>query len=280
MRVLFLFAIVFSITGCQEKQIQSNIATMLSDSNMDQTSKEIHTNTVVTMKDTLIDKSLLLGQIQAEKNELFVQLDDLHTQGSARGAYLRREAYLAFKKMYAAAKEAGHTLVIISATRNFDRQKQIWEAKWTGKQLVENGLDLSTLNSPLEKARIILKYSSMPGTSRHHWGTDIDINSLSNDYFETGKGRALYAWLQENAANFGFCQPYTDKTQTGRTGYEEEKWHWSYLPLSGPILQAYKQSISYEDLIGFQGAETAKSLDVIRIYVEGIDKACNPSLQD
>ncbi|NJK84501.1 MAG: M15 family metallopeptidase [Saprospiraceae bacterium] len=47
----------------------------------------------------------------------------------------------------------------------------------------------ATTPNPQERALKILKYSSMPGTSRHHWGTDIDLNSFSNSYFEQGEGK-------------------------------------------------------------------------------------------
>ncbi|MFM9004881.1 MAG: D-alanyl-D-alanine carboxypeptidase family protein [Flavobacteriales bacterium] len=40
-----------------------------------------------------------------------------------------------------------------------------------------------------------MKFSSMPGTSRHHWGTDIDLNSVEPSYFLSGKGLLIYQWL-------------------------------------------------------------------------------------
>jgi D-alanyl-D-alanine carboxypeptidase len=55
----------------------------------------------------------------------------------------------------------------------------------------------------------IMNYSAMPQASRHHWGTDVDINSVEPEYFESGQGLKEYTWLQENAWKFGFCQPYT-----------------------------------------------------------------------
>ena len=58
----------------------------------------------------------------------------------------------------------------------------------------------------LKAAKTILLYSSMPTTSRHHWGTDMDINSLENSYFASGQGLKEYTWLKKNAAKFGFCQ--------------------------------------------------------------------------
>jgi LAS superfamily LD-carboxypeptidase LdcB len=215
-----------------------------------------------------IEKNYLLGKFDPATDSRFVQLTAAHAQGSALNGYLRKETFEAFQKMAAAAKKDGITLTVISATRNFDSQKKIWENKWNGKTKVE-GKDLTTITDLNERARLILLYSSMPGTSRHHWGTDMDLNSLDNNYFASGKGLKTYQWLTQHAAGFGFCQPYTPKDQ-GRTGYEEEKWHWSYLPLSKVFLTEYQIQITDNDIAGFAGSETASSLDVIANYVKGV----------
>ena len=57
----------------------------------------------------------------------------------------------------------------------------------------------------------------MPATSRHHWGTDMDINSVEDDYFKDGKGKKVYRWLVENASKYGFCQVYSDKKSSKRS---------------------------------------------------------------
>jgi zinc D-Ala-D-Ala carboxypeptidase len=215
-----------------------------------------------------VDKNYLLGKFDPATHPQFSKLENEHARGSAKDGYLRKETYEAFKKMSAAAKEDGVELLIISATRNFDSQKRIWENKWEGRTMVE-GINLTTIKDPKERARLILLYSSMPSTSRHHWGTDMDLNNLNNDYFLTGEGLKIYQWLTTHASSFGFCQPYTSKTG-GRTGYEEEKWHWSFLPLSGEFLEAYKKQVTYKDIKGFTGAEVAKSMVVIKNYVEGV----------
>jgi LAS superfamily LD-carboxypeptidase LdcB len=215
-----------------------------------------------------VDKKYLLGQFDETKDARFAIVDDTYAKGSAVGKYLRKEAYEAFVKMNTAAKRDGINLIIISATRNFEAQKVIWENKWEGRTLVE-GKNLTTISDVKERARLILLYSSMPGTSRHHWGTDMDINSLDNSYFELGEGLKVYRWLTAHAAEFGFCQPYTSK-KAGRTGYEEEKWHWSYRPLSSKLLNAYARSVNYSDINGFKGSEAAESIDVIKKYVQGI----------
>jgi len=215
-----------------------------------------------------VDKNYLLGKFDPATHPQFAKLADEHTRGSGRGAYLRKETYEAFVKMSDAARKEGVELTIISATRNFESQKRIWENKWNGKVQVE-GKDLTTVTDLKERARLILLYSSMPTTSRHHWGTDMDLNALNNSFFDSGEGLKIYTWLKAHAAEYGFCQPYTTK-DSGRTGYEEERWHWSYLPLSGEFLDQYQKQVNYEDIIGFEGSEVAKSMEVIGNYVEGV----------
>lgn len=216
-----------------------------------------------------VEKAYLLGQFDPMTDSRFVKIDDAYSKGSARGGVLRKETMEAFIKMAEAAKKDGVELIIISATRNFESQKRIWENKWDGKTLVE-GKDLTTVKKKDDRAKLILLYSSMPTTSRHHWGTDMDLNNLNNDYFEKGEGLKIYNWLLAHAAEYGFCQPYTSKKDGKRTGYEEEKWHWSYLPLSSQFLKQYKKAINYTDITGFKGSEVAKSIQVIEKYVDGV----------
>ena len=153
-------------------------------------------------------------------------------------------------------------------------EKWLWERKWLGKKTVnDKNLSIEYPN-PEERAKEILKYSAMPGTSRHHWGTDIDLNSVSNKYFKTKKGMAVYEWLKNNASKFGFCQTYSPKGENRSTGYEEEKWHWSYIPVARKYLDSYKEQITYKHLLGFKGCQTAKELNVINDYVLGINSEC------
>ncbi len=218
-------------------------------------------------------KSFLMGKFVPEKHPSFIVIDQKYADRS--GMYLQKEVYHAFKDMYTVAKKAGINLIIRSATRNFDYQKDIWERKWTGATALSNGVNLGSSDlSDKEKAEMILLYSSMPGTSRHHWGTDFDINAFNNSYFESGEGLKVYEWMLENASTFGFCQPYTPKGNDRPYGYEEEKWHWSYLPLSSVYTVDVKEQITDEDITGFKGSNTAKEIKVVEKYILGINEAC------
>lgn len=214
-----------------------------------------------------VDKALLLGRFSPKDHDSFVVVDRKY--GDRAGHLLQKECYDAFVDMAEAAKKDGITLTIRSATRNHDYQKGIWERKWTGQTKLSDGTDCRHIKEPHERALRILEYSSMPGSSRHHWGTDLDLNSFNNRYFESGEGLRVYNWLKANAASYGFCQPYDDKS-TGRTGYNEEKWHWSYMPLSKKYTMAASQQLTDSDLKGFLGAETAQEIGVVKNYILGI----------
>lgn len=197
------------------------------------------------------------GQFDFTSHNDFVKVDSQYVN---KEVYLHKKAYQAFRAMADSAKKEGISFTIVSGARNFNYQKSIWDRKW-------NNSDAST---DLAKAESILEYSSMPMTSRHHWGTEIDLNDLNNSYFESGQGLKEYEWLKAHANDFGFYQPYTDKSKNGRTGYNEEKWHWSYLPLAGPYLEYYNEHITNADITGFQGAELASQIDMVKNYVNGI----------
>lgn len=205
----------------------------------------------------------LLGKFNYRLDPKFIAVESKYC---SKPMYLQKETYQKFKEMHEAAKKDGVTLIIISGTRNFSEQKGIWDGKW--------GKYIASMDS-LSAAKTILRFSSMPTTSRHHWGTDIDINSLDNNYFTSGKGLKEYEWLKKNAARFGFCQVYTDKVTTKRTGYEMEKWHWSYLPIAKTYLKQYKELITYKEIKGFTGAYLAPKLRAIDDYVNGIDASCH-----
>lgn len=213
-----------------------------------------------TQAKTFLPASLALvtGRVSYVRNPHFRQLGSKYSVPS-RQIYLQRIVADQFEAMSEAAAQEGITLRALSGTRTFEQQKGIWERKWSTRK-----------GAPEERARDILLYSSMPMTSRHHWGTDIDINNLENSYFATGRGKAEYEWLCRHGHEYGFAQVFTEKT-SGRPGYELEKWHWSYLPAAEVYLQYYHDHIGEQDITGFTGSETAGPLRVIADYVGGVE---------
>ncbi|MFT5999549.1 MAG: D-alanyl-D-alanine carboxypeptidase [Neolewinella sp.] len=218
-------------------------------------------------------QAYLTGKFDPNKHPDFVKVAAKYTDGDPY--VLHQDTYANFEAMHAAAKADSVKLVMVSATRNFKRQKQIWEAKWKGQRLLEGKEKANEVYpDPADRARAILRYSSMPGTSRHHWGTDIDLNALNNAHFKSGEGKKVYDWLLANAATYDFCQPYTPKGAERPQGYEEERWHWSYLPIATQLTDYAVSQMKDADIAGFAGAEAATEIRVIKNYVLGINTEC------
>jgi len=259
---LFFLIITMWISCASEKPSQSQ-------------SEPLPTASTVTKNSVTSSITLdaVMGKFIPAEHEDFVKIDKVYA--SRENMYLHKKTYAAFIKMHTAAKKDGVNLTIRSATRNFFDQKRIWENKWNGITLVESGQNLAeTVADPKERALVILKYSSMPGSSRHHWGTDIDINNFENSYFESGQGLKEYNWLVTNAPDFGFCQPYTAKGAERPNGYNEEKWHWSYMPVAVPLTRFVEEQLSNAMIDGFVGSKTATAIDIKSNYMLGINKTC------
>lgn len=221
--------------------------------------------------DSIINKKYLIGDFDPEYDQAFILIDSIYANKSS--FFIQKDVYKAFLAMYNNALKDSINLQIISATRNCNYQKTIWDEKWYGVSWLNNK-NISKIDNLLERTKTLIKYVAMPQTSRHHWGTDIDLNSADTSYYSTPDGIKLYTWLKNNAPTYGFCQPYTLSNEIIFEAYQEEKWHWSYVPLSYLFLKNYKKQISYKDLNGFMGANYAKSIKVIEKYATRVDPGC------
>ncbi len=222
-------------------------------------------------------KMYLTGKFDPDLYEGFVQIAPEHTFGEEK-MFLLRETYDAFILMHEAAKKDGVDLKIASAVRNFEDQKNIWNEQWALVPEIDEVKLEQNIPDGLRKFREILRFRSAPGTSRHHFGTDFDINRINplfaNSSHDKEIREAIYTWLVKNASRFDFCQTYTPKDAMRETGYGEERWHWSYTPLSKIFTEEYRSLVKPEDISGFQGDEYVKSEDLINKYVLSINPEC------
>lgn len=163
---------------------------------------------------------------------------------------LESQTALAFQAMADSAAKDGIKLAICSAYRPFDRQLAIWNAKASGKRVVldinEQPVDITPL-SESELVDLILLWSALPGASRHHWGTDIDVfdaekievkslRLVEAEYRDGGPCAQLHQWLVANAKDFGFYFPF----QRGQSAVSAEPWHISYFPVSQILLPQFE----------------------------------------
>lgn len=181
--------------------------------------------------------SIIFSQNDITKNDFFLlgKNDLKETLNSG----LLPEAYLKFKQMQNDAKKEGVEIEIVSGYRSYQKQKDIWNNKYNKN--FENGiLGIKNINR-------IIQYSTLPGTSRHHWGTDIDIIDkrfipkgdllLEKNYAENGIYSQLFSWMRKNSKKYGFYLVYDDSPK--RKGFKFEPWHYSYKPLSVIFLRRF-----------------------------------------
>lgn len=159
-----------------------------------------------------------------------------------------------FERLRKKAFHAGFELQVVSGFRGFDAQLRIWNQKALGQRpLLDaqgNTLDFSRL-SPKEIVYAILHWSALPGASRHHWGTDIDVvDKLSipprydvkltpEEVNPGGIFCRLHDWLDRHMVEEGFFRPY----QQDLGGVQPERWHLSHAPTSIPLFQAHSESV-------------------------------------
>ncbi len=196
-----------------------------------------------------------------------------------KGFLLRKEAYESFLKMKIAAAKSGIEIKVVSSYRNYAHQNRIWERKY--KQFTAEGL------SPISAIKRIIEYSTIPGTSRHHWGTDVDIVDgnvqqpksllVAGHFNNNGPFCKLREWLFKHSETFDFYLVYTDNKN--RKGFKYEPWHLSYKPLSSEYLKEYQKldiqkMLSEEKLRGSQYFTD----DFIESYISDNILDINPKL--
>jgi LAS superfamily LD-carboxypeptidase LdcB len=199
------------------------------------------------IKSTVISGLALsvIPQLAFQTNTTQISLEELIGKGNPKlygdNHLLRPEAHDAFVRLKAEALKSDIRIQVVSSYRSYIHQNRIWERKYNRN--ISKGL------TPEESIDNIIEYSTIPGTSRHHWGTDVDIidanvlqpsSVLQPKHFkENGCYRKLKSWMNDNASTYGFYLVYTDNPN--RKGFKYEPWHYSYKPLSSRYLSQFRQ---------------------------------------
>lgn len=209
--------------------------------------------------------------IQEDQDYTITELmgkEDIELYG--KGINLRKEAHDAFLEMKKAAYNDGIDLKIVSSYRNYARQRAIFERKFI-TYTEDDGMD------PLDAIDKIIEYSTIPGTSRHHWGTDIDVIDgyrkvegdvlVPHKYENEGPFVDFKNWMDENSETYGYHLVYTDDPK--RRGFKYEPWHYSYAPISIPMLEQFRSKNIASLLLreDYDGAENF-TISFLRTYIQ------------
>jgi LAS superfamily LD-carboxypeptidase LdcB len=179
---------------------------------------------------------------------------------------LHYQAVASFAAMRDLAAGAGLQLEAASSFRDFGRQLELWNRKWRGERPLHDRL--GTVLDPAglsdsERVDAILSWSAIPGGSRHHWGSDIDVidaaavpegyqvQLVPGEYAPEGMFGRLTHWLDVNMDRFGFYRPYG----SDRGGAGIEPWHLSYAPVAREAVEALslsvlREAIAQGDMLG------------------------------
>jgi LAS superfamily LD-carboxypeptidase LdcB len=178
----------------------------------------------------------------------------------------RPEVAAAFLAMRAAAARDGIDMVPIASWRPFEAQARNWNRKFAGAATLYDcdgrPRDHAAL-APEAVVRAILAWTGLPGATRRHWGTDIDVfdrvaqppgyrtTLLPEEARPGGVYARLHAWLDVHAARFGFFRPY----RTPRGGMCPAPWHLSHAPSAAAAQTALDidmvaRAVRASDLLG------------------------------
>ena len=188
------------------------------------------------------------------------------------------EVYNAFLDMAQAAKKDGIKIEIVSGYRSYQRQLEIWNRKF-------NRYTLQGLSGEAAVLKII-EYSTIPGTSRHHWGTEIDITDgavtpngdilVQEKFHNGGPYENLHKWMTTNAHRFGFVLTYTRDPH--RKGFLYEPWHYSYEPFSVNYLKEFllldlTSIVDQPELLGKEYLTDSFLMNYLNHHIKGIDSS-------
>lgn len=218
-------------------------------------------------------------------NEIITGSTDTHLirlgedQADTENQFIHKQVLQPLIDLQLAGREAGFDIKICSAFRSFERQLFIWNGKASGMRPVMDpfgkAINIQELSS-WQKIQAILRWSALPGASRHHWGTDFDIfdaNAMPENYQiqltpEEVQGDGLFApmhdWLDDylKSEKTNFYRPYT----FDKGGIAPERWHLSYRPLA----DQYAQMLNVDVLSSRLKDSNLMLLDVVLEYLDDI----------
>ncbi|HET9662917.1 MAG TPA: M15 family metallopeptidase [Burkholderiales bacterium] len=216
-----------------------------------------------------------------------VQRDDLK-------AALHRDALDAYLAMKGDAALDGIDIEIVSSFRDFAAQQRIWDTKYRGERPLYdaqgNVRDHASL-TPAELVDAIVCWSAVPGGSRHHWGSEIDVidraavppgyrvQLLPAEAQPGGVFHRLHQWLDEKMALYGFYRPY----RTYRGGVFPETWHLSYAPVSTVAIDLltlviFEETVRASTILGRE-IVLQRIEAIYRTYVVNVDAPAFPARQ-
>ena len=133
-------------------------------------------------------------------------------------------------------------MAVTSGYRSYEYQQILFNT-YLGKEMAAHP-DWTAAQCEAE----VLTYSALPGESEHQTGLCRDLISTRNVVLdESFAENPAYAWLMENAHNFGFILRYP-KGKEGTTGYSFEPWHYRFVGVEAAT-KIYEKGLTLEEYL-------------------------------
>ena len=177
-----------------------------------------------------VDWRLILVNAQHTVPEDYeIELTDLFN-----GTRVDSRIYPDLQRMFDAARAEGVRPIVSEGYRTHEEQVA----------MMQRYVDLYRAQgySEEESQNLARDYVAEPGTSEHELGIAVDINGA-----EGYSDWDVYAWLAENAHEYGFILRYPEGKEDV-TGIDYEPWHYRYV--GAAAAQAiYEQQITLEEYL-------------------------------
>jgi LAS superfamily LD-carboxypeptidase LdcB len=201
------------------------------------------------------------------------------SQADRLGVQIHSEVVGPFLSLRAEAARAGFDLQILSGFRSFQDQLSIWNRKVRGERpVLDSRADPLNVAGLTDKELVfaILRWSALPGASRHHWGTDLDvfdaaaqpkgyeIELIPKEVDPGGMFGPLHHWLDERMASgeaFGFFRPY----DLDREGVAPERWHLSF----AAVADEYQSRLTLEVL---ESSVESSEMELKPVVLENLEE--------
>ncbi len=157
---------------------------------------------------------------------------------------LTARAAEALSNMVQSAEQDGVELVVSSAYRDYETQRQL-HAYWIDRL-----------------GRTVAEAVSAPaGHSQHQLGTTVDFAPVGRRFSDTPQAE----WLEQHAWRYGFSLSYPEGYEK-ITGYNYEPWHYRYVGFAAAYLEReYFSSVQHEMLTFLHANSREREMVVYRL---------------
>ena len=160
---------------------------------------------------------------------------DIELMELSNGQKIDERIYPYLQEMFNAARAEGIYPIVREGYRTEKEQQDLYDEKV--QAYINEGYSRSRAE------RTAKEWVALPGTSEHQLGIAVDINADKSKC----SNNEVYAWLAENAHEYGFILRYP-QGKLEMTGISYEPWHYRYVGVE-VAQEIYNENICLEEYL-------------------------------